>query len=232
MKPSLRLAAGTTYSTSKRNSENMRLALAILIGLAIVLPGTAARAGTISGTIVDVSQYVTGVRSTMTMNADMMMRMMGSAHGGMMNGSNSAAMGGPDGNMIGGSGGIVNGEGGSGSVHSHDATAATPAASPLVNASAVPMPMLSGMQGGMSSTTMHVAGIASGMHSMNISQMMERCGTIGVLTKSGTLYLLMTTSSAALRPLCSEVGRTATVTGSTYAKGGMHAIVASAVQLR
>jgi len=79
---------------------------------------------------------------------------------------------------------------------------------------------------------MHGTAGASGMRSMNFAQMMQRCGTIGALTKSGALYLLMTTSSAALRPLCSEVGRTATVTGGKYVKGGIHAIVAAAVQLR
>jgi hypothetical protein len=50
------------------------------------------------------------------------------------------------------------------------------------------------------------------------------------LSASTALGLLRYDSG--LRPLCSEIGRTATVTGSIYAKSSMRAIVAPAIQLR
>ena len=200
----------------------MRLLSSFFVLLAFVISASAARADTISGTIVDVARYVTGTSSTMTMNTDLMLHMMIAMRGGMMNGSN---------------GGMMNGQGNTGAtIHSHDTTTptATVSPTPATGESAVPMPMMSGsMQGGMHSTAMHAGSAQSGMHGANGSvTMMRGCGTVGLLTKSRTLYLLMTTSNAALRPLCSDVGRGATVTGSVHSKGGMRAIVASAIELR
>jgi hypothetical protein len=199
----------------------MRLLSSFFVLLAFVISASAARADTISGTIVDVARYVTGTSSTMTMNTDLMLNMMTTMRGGVMNGSY---------------GGMMNGQGNMGSIRSHDTTtaAATVSPTPASGESAVPMPMMSGsIQGGMHSTPMHAGSAQSGMHgAVGSATMMQGCGTVGLLTKSRTLYLLMTTSNAALRPLCSDLGRGATVTGSVHSKGGMRAIVASAIELR
>ena len=63
----------------------MRVLSSFFVVMAFVVSATAARADTISGTIVDVARYVTGTSSTMTMNSDMMMHMIDATHGGMFN---------------------------------------------------------------------------------------------------------------------------------------------------
>lgn len=145
---------------------------------------------TVSGTLVDVAQWVSNDSNTMTLNMpSIMMSNMTSSSSGMMSSSGgmvsngSAMTPGPDSTMS-----------------AHHPVSGT-------QSGGSPMGMGSGMAGGM-----------MGCHAM-----------LGIVTSNGQLYVLLANQASPMGALtlCGRVGKQVTVTGTAFARGGVHALLVS-----
>jgi hypothetical protein len=90
--------------------------------------------------------------------------------------------------------------------------------------------MTSGMSGMMPTSGGMMANGAMPSASMGMGSGMMGChATLGVVTSSGELYVLLANQASPMGALslCGQIGQQVTVTGSSYSRGGVRAISVS-----
>jgi hypothetical protein len=78
-----------------------------------------------------------------------------------------------------------------------------------------------------------MTGSGMSMGSGSTGGMMQNChATLGIVTSNGDLYVLLANQASPMGALglCSRVGQQVTVTGTTYARGGIRALLVSGLR--